>query len=489
MRAGVLILCGVAACNGSKPRLTTPDAPPGLIADAAVADAAVADAAVADAAPSPDASAIDGAPVDGAPADAAVADAAPSPDASGTTQAFTIDVTAGLGDIVVDQPNRVPWVGVQSCTSSCTLMVDPSVPIELLGTTPLDTVDFSAPCTPLASTCTLPAGTTGISVAFGGQPGERDLRLAVGVESVDYDAAGDLVVGGTSVTLLSPALAVQWTQPLAGPARFDGAGDVFVSATDGIHKLAADGTPLWTHAPSSTLIDFDPTPSGGVVLLYASGFEILDASGGQVATPTLDLPGVCVATGTDDAVYVGVRFDLLGVRVEAFSAGGVRVLPDFPPTDGIRFDDEGPCRIAVGGSQLAVSEKGELEDWVGFWRLGLDRTTVDSVMFALQTSPDMIRAEDEDVAMNAGDQLAWFGPDATSDDSDAYGMHVEKRASDGGVTWTLDRPHQTLDVFGDISHVGLTPLDIAISPDGHVAVAARYYGPYSLDSVIEVFAP
>src|SRR5262249_57227467 len=137
-------------------------------------------------------------------------------------------------------------------------------------------------------------GSAAITVGFSHRAGEIDDWI--GGTSVDYDDAGELLVSGApGVTVLSPSLAVKWNVPLAGPARFDPAGDVFVLATDGVHKLDPTGAPLWTRASATATKDIAPTPSGGVVLLHDAGLEIWDASSATIASPAIDVtPALCV---------------------------------------------------------------------------------------------------------------------------------------------------------------------------------------------------
>jgi hypothetical protein len=406
------------------------------------------------------------------------------------TNAFTIDfVGTGPGDVVVNQGQLPPI----TCSASCTVAVDDSVPIDLVATTPVDLVGFGTPCPANQSSCTLPAGSTAITVDFELTLGEQ-IVVVGDVSSVDFDPANELVIGGSTIRAFTSTLAPKWTASYSGLARFAANGDVIVVTASDIVKLAAaDGHLLWSQ-PTTALYDaahfwygplrqFAATPDGGVILNHGDSLDLWTSDGSTVSHPTLGRAGRCVATGADGRLYVGVD-EPMGVTTsyEVFTSAGVHQLPDFIySSPDIGVPNEGCNTIGVGSSRLAVSTKSELNDRIGFVQYGLDRTRLGQVIFTLVGQP--IDPAEHGVASNSSDDIAFFLRARAS--STITGLFLSKYDASLALLKQVTRPS-----IGPPSYqYGVNYIDMAMANDGRIAVGLDYQSVSSGYSIIDVFSP
>lgn len=378
-------------------------------------------------------------------------------------------------------------VGFVFCTGSCTVVVDTPT-IQVIAATLVDFAGFGAPCGP-DEVCTLPGDATSLDVAFSKRPGETDLDVHGG-ESVDFDPANELVIGGETVRAFTAALAPKWTAQVSGAARFAANGDVLVRSGSQIIKLAAaDGHVLWRHAtpppsfqPWGLAHQHAATPAGGAVVNHYTFVELWAPDGAsKINLPIGFARAMSVATGADGRIYVGVAsadFPFDYFFVEVFSAAGVRELPDFGSALPMGVSDTvGPSSIAVGTANVAVAARGA--DWVGFEHFAADRSLLGK--FELDYRPgSMFDLSLHLVATNAADQLAFaYRPDFLGF-SPWPGLALVRFDAARHEVSRVERPP----LFGGDAGLqsGFDLADLAIAPDGRIAALDAH-------SLLEVFAP
>jgi Divergent InlB B-repeat domain len=404
-----------------------------------------------------------------------------------STLTFMLDITGtGLGTVQV-------YSGFQNliatCQASCSFAVDHAAALSLAAATANDFGGFSPPCTSGGFTCTLPAGTTSLTARFDIVPGERDVFPLASpgiVYSVDFSPAGDLVLGTSQgVVRLDASFAVRWTSPLVGAARFASDGGVFVGTADAMVKLDSTGVTQWTHAGGVTPPflggighKFAATPNGGVAIAGTVPLEILDASGVVIATPSVPAP-CSVAVAQDGTIYAHDWESM-----HAFSASGAPLAfagEEFPPTKN--------CAIAAGANQIAETDSGDIQQVITYYRYTLAGALVD--IGGTDVVLPYIEFPAAGVALDPADNLFWYHPAPLSFDDGAEfsGAVVSKISPVGIVVWTIDRP-PVADSF-DANHAGLDIYDVAAAPDGRVAIAGVYDGPFpeSGRAIVEIFPP
>src|SRR5262249_44923035 len=134
-------------------------------------------------------------------------------------------------------------------------------------------------------------------------------------------------------------------------------------------------------------------------------------------------------------------------------------------------------------TQLVVTEKSEVSDFVKFERFALDRSTLQSIThsYIAGTIPDPAQHA---IAVNASNEVAFFyQPQATSSFR-VYGMTLERYSSAGMLIATIDRPAAAT---GLSDEVGLDIADIAIANDGRIAIGGRFFDVQSLTGIVGVF--
>ena len=340
----LVALLAIAACgdDASPPDARVP--PDASVADAAVADAAVADAAVADASEpdaSPDASPPDAPPPDAAPPDASPVDAGPPPDAAGTTLtiAFVGDVTGAVG---VYGNNAL----VRTCTATCTVALDPGVAMRLFRDTPSELGAWGGRCTGTGASCTftIAAGANEVSTEFRRADREQWTRLMLGgvfIESADYDAQGNLILGTPrGLFKLTGAGAEIWSLPsVRGVARVDRAGDIVVVSPPNLIKVSAAGAVLWTRDAG--------LGAALPALVPRMGHRHATAPNGDVAVMN---GSVQVWSGAGEHRWTRSLFHSRGV-VAVDSTGVVHA----PVEDAVSIDATRARRFASDGTALADS--------------------------------------------------------------------------------------------------------------------------------------
>ena len=152
-------------------------------------------------------------------------------------------------------------------------------------------------------------------------------------------------------------------------------------------------------------------------------------------------------------------------------------VPGVFPARGL--DDENMCGFATSSSQLITQDKGELGDWVEFARFGFDRAIQGG---HLHDYTNVYDPPSHAVAVNAAGEVGFsYRPDGTTD---INGMTVAKYAASDVLQYTIVRPAFT---YADGSETGLMIYDIAVSPDGRVAVGGQYRGFQTGGGIVEVF--
>lgn len=336
-----LLLC-FAACGSnqdtSNPRSYAPD---GATPDAAL-DAAL-DAPL-DAAPTPDA----------------------PPDAPATT-AKRIDITfAGTGRGFVFLTHTESAQKLATCTSSCTLLVEPSDPEELTlwGFTPSTFGGWTAVgcSSTTANNCNLGVVTTdrAATVTFNRDPQEvTTIFPPTRLVGLAMTPDGNLVTATTTaVSKLNLAGDVLWTTPMTAvpissedggnALTTDAAGNIYGSGGGGLYKLSPDGQILWTTPVAITLsgnasfqsvvsASLDGTviaahTAGGAHVVDGNGALRFDTSGG--ADGMAVAPDGTVAIGVDSDIFLGQEtvqlFDKTGNKLATVgnSDAGISLIYD-----------------------------------------------------------------------------------------------------------------------------------------------------------------
>lgn len=392
---------------------------------------------------------------------------------------FAVDFTGdGSGEVAIR--SYVDFTTVV-CAASCSTTV-PYGAVELQAATADRFDGFSAPCPAASYECSVPAGTASVTVTFARELGQVDLIVDGAVLSVDYDGAGDLVVGTTaSVTKLSPSLAVVWTAAIPGVARVDDAGEVFVLGADGLHALDANGTERWHGGAGWTPVarhlghTFAPMPGGGVVVDRDGALELWNGGGSIVATPVLGAPDYhAIAVDSSGHIFAAVMdlTDRESTDLEVFDPSGVR-LPDF----GNLVPEYVPAMRVDSSDHVVASCSGHSHLWVRRVDLAgaedfLDTTTIDDGDF-------MANGVAADGANDVVSLRSWDEYTAP-----AEGMLLRKLSPIGSVVWSLARPGFAGVDWGPF---GLAIVDVAASADGHVAVGGRYVGMTATRGIVEIF--
>jgi hypothetical protein len=379
---------------------------------------------------------------------------------------FSVEILGnGYGEVVIDDLSET-FV----CSASCTVSV-PYGDLWVYASTPATISGWSAPCQTASDACGVPAGTSSVSVTFTTDPDEQDLFFDGDVYSVDYDDAGELVVGtSTGVTKLSAALAPLWTVAIPGEARVDHDGNVFVWSTDGLHALDADGNPRWT-AGTGTTVTFPhsghtivTTPSGGVVLDRGGSLEIRDANGGLVASPAL-------SAYDNHALAVRSNGDILAAVED----------PDADDTDAETFAADGtqlagPVKV-VGGYACAFAVDADdafVASGTGHTRLWVHRLDASGT----QTFYDVTVTPDADYMFNAvatdgvGNVWSLRASNETTDPSSGFLLRALSPA--GTLLSSRERPGSQ----GRFGPIGNAIFDLAVSSSGRAAIGGVYHGYY-----------
>ncbi|HEY4241257.1 MAG TPA: hypothetical protein VGM88_15650 [Kofleriaceae bacterium] len=400
----------------------------------------------------------------------------------------TVDLAvagAGADDIEIDHDTGV----VEYCNGACSITVRSDEPYELYAQSPDSSGTFDGPCNE-PDECMLtgdPSAT--VTATFTHEAGELATQFAGQAYSVDFDAAGDLLVGtATGVYALAPDLTMLWTSPAPGFARWDSLGDAFVVDATTTTKLDSTGATLWTAPIGEPLPGtgawpdgprFATTLTGGIVLSNDDHIDIYDATGVLVAhvpdasTQHRGGPWAIAVAPDDGTIYVAIDDDSEipdTCQVQLFDPTGVAF-----PSLGLPYGFTAlNCNIAVnadrivlGGGEGGYDAWGEVEDRAFTPLVGAD-----------ENYPNDIYELSRHVAVGGPDVSAVEIYPLTNDDlTHAYGIELWKYDATSALAWHFTAPPRLIDGFWNM-YTGTLVRDIAVGPSGQIAVAGAFLRNY-----------
>jgi hypothetical protein len=375
---------------------------------------------------------------------------------------LSITFVGGPGEVSVLEP-LYHYYG--SCTGSCTMTIDSAQPLTVMASTPVEFGGLNG------ANATgdggfqedFPAGTTAITGEFDREPGEVDLPGT----DVAFDASNDTaIVDGGTVTVRDPSLAVKWSVPGAHVA-FAPSGALYVDDGAGTTREydAAGNLVAQQAMPLGTV-----TPSGGRLVGSGNNLYVYDASMTLVRTLALSgtyggcageddraaTPNITAAVTTSTSELSYDKFALDGTYLSTYDSNHFvcKARPDWH--GGVVWSSEHPQEFVVTHDGFYVDDLAA--GWVGDpYDAGAD--AADHVTWMRE------RADHDPVT---GLWMLWYTPPSTTP-TRTFTRNIGQNVNAGDV--------------------GITPQKLAVSPDGHVAVVATWYGAMLGGSWVEIFPP
>jgi Divergent InlB B-repeat domain len=370
------------------------------------------------------------------------------------------------------------------CFASCMVPVEPGAQYELTPATSSSFGGIAGACTSSTGACTFtaPLGASTATVTFAKDPKERWTRLpgTAPVRALAYDAAGNLIAAAAGLSKLAPSGATIWSLPLAGvqDVATGPAGTIYVLDTM-LRKLDAAGTELWAR----------PLPAHAQGCSTADAFERCLAAGADGAVAVRGTTGVARwdAAGTP----TWTRAVPNGPRAVAIDAAGVV----HAAQDNSLFESIDVVRYAPDGSSLPL-----LEAFTGQYHatFGLDgagqlmasssghsSVTLETAAFSrVLTTQDADWVPTGAAGAGTGDILWVHQPSDMG--SPATRWIARRHGAAGALLWSLSRSGTSSPLLGPL---GTTPLALAASPGGELAVGGTYTGLTYTGGWIQTFGP
>ena len=375
------------------------------------------------------------------------------------------------------------------CRATCTVAVAAGTSVQLKADTPSRWGAFAGACTATAPQCTFTAATSSaVTARFDADPRERLTLLFPGaqVRSVDYDSAGNLVVGTTAfVTKLGRQGGELWKRAGGGEARVGAADAVFVRSGATLTKLTAAGAVAWTATtvaggcavtPNPMARTWAAMPDGGVAIQGPSALVVLSGDG----TPRFSRSPIgpacrgALTVGSDNRIYTGVE------NINA------------DPTDLLVFEGDGTAAptvesaapqyhlaLAARNGRVAVGSSGH--SYVSTRTLGTPGARGPD---ATLTDPDYV---DNGLAIDDdGDVVSAYA--LTEEFSTfAAGVVLRRFSPTFSERWNLTKP--VLDDPINLETTGVTVVDLAMDDGSRdLVVGGRYYSPSFDGGWLEIFA-
>ncbi|HEY4242524.1 MAG TPA: hypothetical protein VGM88_22050 [Kofleriaceae bacterium] len=408
-----------------------------------------------------------------------------------------VDMT-GSGDVAVIQDDQV----VEMCNASCTVVVDPTQPVDILASTMGTFVGFDG----VAGTAnigggqeTLAAGTSSVAVAFTALPAER-WYPATGAA---FDANGNLAVSTwSSTTLYDATYTPLWTAAGGERPSFDTAGNLYTvadsegeDATGWYYNTAvAEFSPTGAPLSSNTIMQ-RALPFADATVLPTGGVAIPTSEAGSTTTITLFSDAATTQTATA-TIPAGSEFCLGvdGTTLHVVSAlGGLYADGDLYAfaLDGTSLGDDGGdwdwCawghNFAAGGAFVGYSEN---QGWVA-WTRNARVVNNDSWLPPQDHGPDWGNEWPFNVAATDADGNLYYQespppvPDNWGiDPYEAHGLRLRKYVDNSGVPVAgIERdPFYATDERdvsdADYFRVGISVTDVSVAPDGRIALTVLY---------------
>lgn len=390
---------------------------------------------------------------------------------------------AGTGQGVV----RVT-VGGQTtvCRRACNVPAAIGAQVTLKADTPSLFGAYTGACSASTSTCTFTAQDSNpVAVRFDAEPRERRTLLfpeAV-VRSVDFDAAGNLVVGtSTYVYKFSRNGDELWKVLRPGQARVGAGGNIFVRNGDATTILDSAGALVRVVAtvaggcasePNPMARTWAPLPDGGLAIQGPTSLILYNADG-TVRFTSPPIGPACrgpLAVDSNGRVYTGIE----NVNAE--------------PTDLLVFEASGTAApsvenaapqyhlaLAARNGRLAIASSGH--SYVSLRTLGASAANTNV------SDPDYV---DHGVAIDDDGDVASVL--ALREDTSVFATGAVVRRYSPTMTqrWSLTKP-----VFDDpigLETTGVTPFDVAIDDQsGDLAIGGRYFSPTFDGGWVQIFA-
>jgi hypothetical protein len=376
------------------------------------------------------------------------------------------------------------------CTTDCTIPISPGDAVVLAAATTSSFAGFSSPCgsDPTAPcTFTASAGITDITATFVRDAKERVTRIigTAPVVSAAYDSHGDLVVGTLDqIVELAANGDTRWSVPFGAVVAAGPADSVYAVTGTSVVKLDAAGTTLWTQPLASESVGCGPSTIGflhclavevscdGAVAVHgATGVTRWGPDGTKTwSVPLADVEGELAIAIDPQGVITAAVLSLLG----GDGIGAYQLSPvdghTVASVDEVTGEYNGMFATDAAGKLVTTSS-------------GHSEVLINTSQFALHVDipdPDYVPIG---VAPAGTGDLAWvYRP---SDDAGTRVRWIATRlTASGGIAWQLERSG----MFA-ANPYGVTPLDVAASPTGEIAVVGGYAGFAGSAGWVQTYAP
>lgn len=396
------------------------------------------------------------------------------------TRRLTLTVLGtGAGTVQVITPTAT-----SVCTQSCVVPLRTGVEIRLKANTPSTWSGFAGACASSSTDCTFtPSGNAAVTAQFDKDPRERLTLLfpATPVLSVDYDTAGNLLVGTTvAVIKLAPSGLEIWRRPYAGEARVGADDHVFVRSNAGLVKLKSAGDVQWTTAVVTGSCDFRnlmarswaAMPDGGIAFQGPASLVVYNSDGSQRFTSSPIGPNCrgALAVDADNKIYTGVEnvnAESTDLRVYDGNGSFLELLENVISQ----------YRFAIASSQrkIAMSSSGHSFINVKLLAQGGVSNRVDD--------PDFVEngvAIDDD-----GDVVSAYRHSEMS--SFASGVVIRRHTPSFALRWSLTKTVDDNPIT--LETTGVTPVDLDMDDvSGDAAIGGTYVSPTFDGGWVEIFA-
>ncbi|MBK7539110.1 MAG: hypothetical protein IPI49_27840 [Myxococcales bacterium] len=388
---------------------------------------------------------------------------------------------AGKGAVRVLTPSKT-----EVCRATCTVAVAAGTQVQLLADTPSRWGAFSGACTATEPQCSFTAATvSAVTARFDADPRERLTLLfpEAQVLSVDFDAAGNLVVGTSAfVAKLSRQGTELWKRSGGGQARVGAADAVFVRSGAALTKLSPAGAMLWTVTtveggcgvtPNLMARTWATMPDGGVAIQGPTSLVVRNGDGTPRFTKAPIGPACrgALTVGSDNRIYTGVE------NVNA------------DPTDLLVFEGDGTAAptlesaapqyhlaLAARNGRVAIGSSGH--SYVS------TRTLTARGPDADLTDPDFV---DNGIALDDdGDVVSAY---TLSEDTAffAAGVVLRRFSPTFSERWNLTKPVSTDPI--SLDPMGVTAVDLAMDDSSRdLLIGGRYYSPTFDGGWLQIFA-
>ena len=403
------------------------------------------------------------------------------------------------GEVTVDDLDHS---GTEAwCKESCSVPLEPGARVFLYPATPFDFGGWDPLCedtSPTRQVClfTMPASATAtVTVTFRRNaadqwvwllrepPAADSHRRAL---SVDFDGAGNLVVGTTEgLYKLSPTGDEIWSRStVPGPARVDPIGDIFVLWRGELTKVSRNGALLWARdlgeGDDCWLMGswdylahrFATAPNGDVAILRGSSqpettLRVLSGDGTERWSVSVPDSRCAVAVSPAGAIYTIVEnpYDRETPNVRRFAGDGTLLGDAEGLTDDLEgIFDEYYAAIGFGPDGAMVTSSS------GFDHVYAARHApkgTQTFRIARDSPPNHVISNA--VAGDASGFTIWM---YAVDDGPTYdGVVASWITPTGDVVWALRRP--SFDGGWYSNYGGAWPVDVAVR-DGVFAIVGQY---------------